>query len=272
MKYEQCEHKVDKFMERFINRNKYELEYIKSADKLLYLLKDFGDEYYDVSKKKENKLTHQIISHSFRVVQNLRLILLHLRDKGYMFNHNELGNMFIAANLHDIGKIITENDKSIKHDHNIIGYLMLKYLFKNDSLLTNYDKQIILEMVKMHSNKRHDKNKITIYTKILRDADLFDERCGDSLFNLLRDTTICESKNLNSYNYSESEEILSYAKSEIGKKFVFKRINVNENIELFEKELLKAEKKYIEYFHEPDLKTTLNDLRSCFGWEINIEL
>lgn len=269
------EKRVNKFIDKFISQNKNDLHNTFDVDDLLYLIKEFGDDYYDVSEKKQNKLTHQIIKHSFRVLNNLRTILLFLKDKGYKFNIDELNNMTIGAVLHDVGKVMCESDKKLKDaPHNLIGYLMIKRLFKYDNKLSNYDKCVILEMIKMHSDKRKDRDKITIYTKLLRDADLFDEICGDSLYDLLRDLTICVNINLNTYEYDGIPELIKESKSDSTIQKIVKRINVKENRKLFYRELKKAEAKYNEYFFRPKCNTTLNDIydEDDVKLSINIEI
>lgn len=261
MSKDMYEKRVNRFIDSFISHNRNELRQTSEVDDLLYLIKEFGDDYYDVSKKKQNKLTHQIIKHSFRVLDNLRTILLFLKDKGYKFNICELNNMTIGVILHDVGKVMCESDKKLKDaPHNLIGYLMIKRLFKYDNKLSDYDKCIILEMIKMHSDKRKDRDKITIYTKLLRDADLFDEICGDSLYDLLRDLTICVNKNLNTYEYDGIHELINEYKSDSTIQKIVKRINVKENRKLFYRELKKAEAKYNEYFFKPKCNTILDDI------------
>lgn len=261
MSKDMYEKRVNRFIDNFISHNRNELRQTSEVDDLLYLIKEFGDDYYDISKKKQNKLTHQIIKHSFRVLDNLRTILLFLKDKGYKFNICELNNMTIGAILHDVGKVMCESDKKLKDTpHNLIGYLMIKRLFEYDNKLSDYDKCIILEMIKMHSDKRKDRDKITIYTKLLRDADLFDEICGDSLYDLLRDLTICVNKNLNTYEYDGIHELINEYKSDSTIQKIVKRINVKENRKLFYRELKKAEVKYNEYFFKPKCNTILDDI------------
>lgn len=275
MSKDMYEKRVNKFIDKFISQNKNDLHNTFEVDDLLYLIKDFGDDYYDVSEKKQNKLTHQIIKHSFRVLNNLRTILLFLKDKGYKFNIGELNNMTIGAVLHDVGKVMCESDKKLKDaPHSLIGYLMIKRLFKYDNKLSNYDKCVILEMIKMHSDKRKDRDKITIYTKLLRDADLFDEICGDSLYDLLRDLTTCVNINLNTYEYDGILELIKESKSDSTIQKIVKRINVKENRKLFYRELKKAEAKYNEYFFKPKCNTTLNDIydEDDTKLSINIEI
>lgn len=275
MSKDMYEKRVNKFIDKFISQNKNDLHNTFDVDDLLYLIKEFGDDYYDVSEKKQNKLTHQIIKHSFRVLNNLRTILLFLKDKGYKFNIDELNNMTIGAVLHDVGKVMCESDKKLKDaPHNLIGYLMIKRLFKYDNKLSNYDKCVILEMIKMHSDKRKDRDKITIYTKLLRDADLFDEICGDSLYDLLRDLTICVNINLNTYEYDGIPELIKESKSDSTIQKIVKRINVKENRKLLYRELKKAEAKYNEYFFRPKCNTTLNDIydEDDVKLSINIEI
>lgn len=252
--------KVTLFMDEFMKENKNSLNKNMTEEECLYLLKDFADDHYDNGKKKTRKLTHKIISHSIRVLENLKLILCNLASHGYKFNINELNSMYIAAIFHDVGKIITENTSIKNKDHNIISYLIVKYLLDLDSGIKSYNKNSILEMIFMHSNKKKKRDKISIYTKIIRDADLFDERCGDSLFDLLRDLTICENTNLNSYNSEAVDLFIKQINSSSSLSYINERINVKLNKDLYQRELKRAMTKYYEYLDKPKVKTFMEDL------------
>lgn len=256
------EYKVKKFMDEFVFENKLALYRCNGVDELLYLIKDFGDDFYDIKKKKQNKLTQQVISHSFRVVNNMMIILKDLINKGDYFDETELYSMYIAALFHDIGKIMTRNDKLDNDDHAYISYLMMKYILDKDLIRTSMDfsYDIILEMIYAHSNKTKYRDQISIYDKILRDADLFDELCGDSLFELLRNKVRCINDNLNEFDFSESEDIIKCMKSFKTKEYVHRRINIESNKELYEYELKRAFDMYYEYFYRPKLNISLNDI------------
>lgn len=257
------EHKVKNFMDEFVFENKFALYKYDKIDELLYLIKEFGDDFYDIKKKKRNKLTHQVISHSFRVIINMMIILKDLTNKGDYFNETELYSMYIATMFHDVGKIITKNDTSMDDDdHAYISYLMMKYILDKDLIRTSiyYSCDIILEMIRYHSNKTKYRDQISIYVKILRDADLFDEICGDSLFELLRNKVRCINNNLNEFDYSESEDIIKCMRSSKTKEYVYKRINIESNKELYEYELKRAFDMYHEYFYRPKLNVSLNDI------------
>lgn len=256
-------HKVKNFMDEFVFENKFALYKYDEIDELLYLIKEFGDDFYDIKKKKRNKLTHQVISHSFRVVNNMKVILKDLANNGDYFDKTELYSMYIAAMFHDVGKIITKNDSSMDDDdHACISYLMMKYILDKDLIRASidYSYDIILEMIHYHSNKTKYRDQISIYVKILRDADLFDELCGDSLFELLRNKVRCINNNLNEFDYSESDDIIKCVKSSKTKEYVYKRINIESNKELYEYELKRAFDMYYEYFYRPKLNISLNDI------------
>lgn len=264
---------VNEFMDAFVKECDKQIKSLRDIKTFIYLIKEFGDYYYDVGVKKRNKLTHQVIKHSFRVAENLQMIICHLSDKGYYFNDDELYGMYISTILHDIGKIITENDDIPKDDHSIVSYLMVKYLIdKYPKINIKFNKNDVLEMIYSHSKKTKHRKKISIYSKIVRDADLFDECCGDSLYDLLRDVTLCENNNLNSYDYTEPDEIIKNLKTNRYKEYVIERINVEDNIKLFKKELKRAEKRYIEYFHKPDLNVTFDDIRAAMRLKVDIEI
>lgn len=256
------EYKVKKFMDEFVFENKLALYRYNGVDELLYLIKDFGDDFYDVKKKKQNKLTQQVISHSFRVVNNMMIILKDLINKGDYFDETELYSMYIAALFHDIGKIMTKNDKLDNDDHAYISYLMMKYILDEDLIRTSMDfsYDIILEMIYAHSNKTKYRDQISIYDKILRDADLFDELCGDSLFELLSSKVRCINNNLNEFDFSESDDIIKCMKSFKTKEYVHRRINIESNKELYDYELKRAIDKYYEHFYRPKINISVNDL------------
>lgn len=256
------EYKVKKFMDEFVFENKFALYRYNGVDELLYLIKEFGDDFYDIKKKKQNKLTHQVISHSSRVVNNMMIILKDLINKGDYFDETELYSMYIAALFHDIGKIMTKNDKIDNDDHAYISYLMMKYILDENLIRTtmDYSYDIILEMIYAHSNKTKYRDQISIYDKILRDADLFDELCGDSLFELLRNKARCVNNNLNEFDLSESEDIIKCMKSFKTKDYVYSRINIESNKELYEYELKRAIDKYYEYFYRPKINISVNDI------------
>lgn len=256
------EYKVKKFMDEFVFENKLALYRYNGVDELLYLIKDFGDDFYDVKKKKQNKLTQQVISHSFRVVNNMMIILKDLINKGDYFDETELYSMYIAALFHDIGKIMTKNDKLDNDDHAYISYLMMKYILDEDLIRTSMDfsYDIILEMIYAHSNKTKYRDQISIYDKILRDADLFDELCGDSLFELLSSKVRCINNNLNEFDFSESNDIIKCMKSFKTKEYVHRRINIESNKELYDYELKRAIDMYYEHFYRPKINISVNDL------------
>lgn len=253
---------VKKFMDNFIEYSIDELYPDIPVDDFLIIMKEFSDIYYNTYERKGNKITHKILNHSFRVLEHFKTILIDLKNNGHMFNLNEINAMYIAISLHDIGKFITENDNVKNKDHAIISYLMVKYLLNKTKDIDLYYKNIILEMVGMHSNKKQNIDDVSIYTKIIRDADLFDERCGDSLFELLRNKATCVDNNLNEYEYDESEYILECAKSIKTKKYVYERINIQSNKDLFSRELERAESQYYEYFYRPRVKTFMEDLHN----------
>ena len=138
----------------------------------------------------------------------------------------------------------------------------MKYILDKKLIRTSidYSYDIILEMIYSHSNKTKYRDQISIYDKILRDADLFDELCGDSLFELLRNKVRCINNNLNEFDYSESEDIIKCMKSSKTKEYVYKRINIESNKELYEYELNRAFDMYYEYFYTPKLNASLNDI------------
>ena len=96
----------------------------------------------------------------------------------------------------------------------------------------------------MHSNKNKKRNKITLMTKVLRDADLFDEKCGDSLTLLLYAKIKCPKWSLNSLEYDKSDEYIVEITKEKYYDDIKSKINIDEDFPVFKSEQQRAIDKY----------------------------
>lgn len=263
--------KVNKFMKGFVENYRRVILYPSSLEEILYAIKEYGVDYYNIEFQNANKLTHKIIKHSSRVLDNFKIIMNNLSKKGYYFTKNEINSMYIAIVLHDIGKIITDNDNIVSDDHASISYLMVDYLYKNGfKTIIDFNYDIVLEIVYYHSKKTKHQDKISLCCKVVRDADLFDECCGESLFILLRDLAKCNNNNLNSYSNVRPEEFLEHIQTKQFKKNIIKRINIDDNIKLFKRELKAAEKQYNEYFYTPKFNSSIEDIYNTSKFQIKL--
>lgn len=264
--------KVNKFMKGFVKNYRKVIICPSSLEEILYAIKEYGVDYYDIEFQDANKITHKIIKHSSRVLDNFKIIINHLTKKGYYFSKKEMNSMYVAIALHDIGKIITEHDGLINDDHASISYLMVNYLYKNGfKTIIDFDHDSVLEMIYYHSKKTKHQDKISLCCKVVRDADLFDECCGESLFVLLRDLAKCNNINLNSYTNVRPEELLEHVQTKKFKNDIIERINIEDNIKLFKRELKKAEKQYCEYFYRPKFNSSIEDIYAASKFQIEIE-
>lgn len=271
------ENVVCKFMNNFMNEYSEDLNIKMNIIEFLYLLHEFTTDFYELKKKKSNKLKNLVINHSCRVLKHLSSILKNLEQTGEKFSIKIRYDMLVGAMMHDIGKFITENTGIDNDEHNVVSYLMMKYLLDRCDIISQDHKTIILEMILMHSNKTKNRDNISICDKILRDADLFDEKCGDSLLELLKYKSKCVNINLNTIYYDESYEIIDELSSYKNIKYINKRINIEQNKKLFENEFKRAIIDFNEFVHHSHIEQQIieeheriSKLSQCLY--INIEI
>lgn len=271
------ENVVCKFMNNFMNEYSEDLNIKMNIIEFLYLLHEFTTDFYELKKKKSNKLKNLVINHSCRVLKHLLSIIKNLEQTGEKFSVKIRYDMLVGAMMHDIGKFITENTGIDNDEHSVVSYLMMKYLLDRCDIISQGHKTIILEMILMHSNKTKDRDNISIYDKILRDADLFDEKCGDSLLELLKYKSKCVNTNLNTIYYDESYEIIDELSSYKNIKYINKRINIEQNKKLFENEFKRAIIDFNEFVHHSHIEQQIieeheriSKLSQCLY--INIEI
>lgn len=195
-------------------------------------------------------LKRKIINHSNRVYRNMKLIVtnLELNEKIFLSKRDKFV-LSVSCLLHDIGKIYKDKD------HNIYSTIIVDYLLRLDK---RFDEDLIndiLDVIYNHSKKTKKKGKITILSKIMRDADLFDEECGDSLFYLLIGTSEFKKSNLNKIKIKEAKLLLYSKRDQKHKDEIKSKINTPGGYELYEKLLSEAAEKFYMFID------TIDDLK-----------
>lgn len=195
-------------------------------------------------------LKRKIINHSNRVYRNMKLIVtnLELNEKIFLSKRDKFV-LSVSCLLHDIGKIYKDKD------HNIYSTIIVDYLLRLDK---RFDEDLIndiLDVIYNHSKKTKKKGKITILSKIMRDADLFDEECGDSLFYLLIGTSEFKKSNLNKIKIKEAKLLLYSKRDQKHKDEIKSKINTPGGYELYEKLLSEAAEKFYMFLD------TIDDLK-----------
>ena len=196
-------------------------------------------------------LRSKIRDHGKRVSKNVDEIIIYLSEiKLIKLSNIEKQNLKIASLLHDIGKIYKDDNHEI-YSAIISKYLMnMDYKMRKDSIFNEARINEIINIILNHSHKKKKRNEINICSKILRDADLFDENCGHSLVSLLASVIKNNSKkvdkkgnkiyNLNHLIYDESDRYLNEVQTYHHLCDIYDRINIYENIFLFNKMLKEA--------------------------------
>lgn len=195
-------------------------------------------------------LKRKIINHSNRVYRNMKLIVtnLELNEKIFLSKRDKFV-LSVSCLLHDIGKIYKDKD------HNIYSTIIVDYLLRLDK---RFDEDLIndiLDVIYNHSKKTKKKSKISILSKIMRDADLFDEECGDSLFYLLIGTSEFKKSNLNKIKIKQAKLLLYSKRDQKHKDEIKSKINTPGGYELYEKLLSEAAEKFYMFLD------TIDDLK-----------
>ncbi len=103
------------------------------------------------------------IKHSFRVY-NYALEI----SQNFDLSENELNNLLLASIFHDIGNV------KQREKHALIGSEILETLLHSEGLdQSKFDKDIVLDLVRRHSEKKKPTNNKLL--QILKDADLLDQ-------------------------------------------------------------------------------------------------
>lgn len=211
-------------------------------------------------------LKNKIISHGHRVYKNAIKIINNLEAKEKLsLTNNEKGIITIACMMHDIGKIYSDKN------HNFYSTVIIDYILSKDKNISKDTVNSILEMVYFHSNKSKRKDKISMFAKILRDADLFDENCGESLFILLMTKIDNQSKNLNNVDYKVSKRLLKEKNDYIYTEKIKRKININVDVKLYNKLLQEATMNFYQIVQP--FEDEQSDLSKPYIYsDINIEL
>lgn len=184
-------------------------------------------------------LKRKIINHSNRVYRNMKLIVtnLELNEKIFLSKRDKFV-LSVSCLLHDIGKVYDDKD------HHLYSTIIVEYLLRLDK---RFDEDLIndiLDVIYNHSKKTKKKGKISILSKIMRDADLFDEECGDSLYDLLIGVSEFKKCNFNKIKLKEAKRLLYSKRDQSHKDEIKSKINTPGGYELYEKLLFEAAKKF----------------------------
>lgn len=186
-------------------------------------------------------LKNTIINHGVRVYRNAIIIMNNLcKTKKMVFSDNDKKVIFIGCLLHDIGKLYS------KENHHLYSTIIIDYILKKDNNMSKDMLNSILEIVFFHSSKNKRRDKISPLAKILRDADLFDENCGQSLLVLLVSNIKNKHNNLNFIDYTKSTRLLKEKMNPSYKAKIEEKINIESNKKLYNDLLWDAMSKYYE--------------------------
>lgn len=199
-------------------------------------------------------LKRKIINHSNRVYKNMKLIVtnLELKEKIFLSKRDKF-ILSVSCLLHDIGKVYNDSN------HNYYSVIIVDYLLRLDK---RFDEDLIndiLDVIYNHSKKTKKKSKISILSQIMRDADLFDEECGDSLFYLLIGVSGFKKCNLNKINLKQAKVLLYSKRDQKHKDEIKSKINTPGGYELYEKLLSEAAEKFYMFIDTIDNLKIEND-------------
>lgn len=227
---------------------KNKLSYKTTMIELLeIIINNFESDHCEDNKE---DLKRKIINHSNRVYRNMKLIVtnLELNEKIFLSKRDKF-ILSVSCLLHDIGKVYKDER------HNLYSRLIVDYILRLDK---RFDEDLIndiLDVIYNHSKKTKKKSKISILSKIMRDADLFDEECGDSLFYLLIGTSEFKKSNLNKIKIKEAKLLLYSKRDQKHKDEIKSKINTPGGYELYEKLLSEAAEKFYMFLD------TIDDLK-----------
>ena len=188
-----------------------------------------------------DELKNKIMCHGVRVYNNAKIIVSNLENKKIMYlSNNDKRILYLACICHDIGKIYSKNN------HHFYSVIILEYILNKLNIIKKEDIKYILEPIYFHSSKTKHKSKISQLAKILRDADLFDENCGQSLLILLVSNIKNKHNNLNFIDYKKSTRLLKEKMNPSYKAKIEEKINIESNKKLYNDLLWDAMSKYYE--------------------------
>ena len=231
---------------------KNKLSYKTTMIKLLEIIIDnFESDFCEDNKE---VLKRKIINHSNRVYRNMKLIVtnLELNEKIFLSERDKF-ILSVSCLLHDIGKVYKDKD------HHIYSVIIVDYLLRLDKRFDDDLINDILDVIYNHSKKTKKKDKLSILSKIMRDADLFDEECGDSLFYLLIGISGFKKYNLNKINLKQAKVLLYSKRDQKHKDEIKSKINTPRGYELYEKLLSEAAEKFYMFIDTIDNLKIEND-------------
>lgn len=235
---------------------KNKLSYKTTMIELLeIIINNFESDFCEDNKE---DLKRKIINHSNRVYRNMKLIVtnLELNEKIFLSKRDRFV-LSISCLLHDIGKVYKDNN------HHMYSTVIVEYLLHLDN---RFDEDLIndiLDVIYNHSKKTKKKGKISILSKIMRDADLFDEECGDSLYDLLIGVSEFKKCNLNKIKLKEAKRLLYSKRDQRHKDEIKSKINTPGGYELYEKLLFEAAEKFymfVSVIEDLEIKNDYYDL------------
>lgn len=215
------------------NKLSYKITMVKLLE---IIINNFESDFCEDSKE---DLKRKIINHSNRVYRNMKLIVtnLELNEKIFLSKRDKFV-LSVSCLLHDIGKVYKDEN------HHLYSTIIVEYLLRLDK---RFDEDLIndiLDVIYNHSKKTKKKNKISILSKIMRDADLFDEECGDSLYDLLIGVSEFKKCNLNKIKLKQAKRLLYSKRDQRHKDEIKSKINTPGGYELYEKLLFEAAEKF----------------------------
>lgn len=238
------------------------INYIDEEDFYFHMIQLFD---YDNPDYYKEDLYAVCVEHGIRVWLNAETIMKYHEDIGYRKYSNRERNIIKTASIfHDIGKLYK------KKNHAKWGSIIMEQLFihefKNNGYvnISKSDAEEIYKIIKFHGDKEEYRDRIDILTKVVRDADRFDEMCGDSLVETaianirnyrknINEENV-EKANLNYLDYRISDMIMNNRNDNETKAMMKREININVDYELYLHLLNQAN-------HEYDRRTQFHRLR-----------
>ena len=223
----------------------------------------------DLSIEDKNILKNKIINHTNRVYKNMKIIINNLELRNCIFlSDYEIFILNTACLLHDIGKVYKNKN------HNLYSAFIAEYLLSTDGRFDKNTINDILEIIYYHNKKDKNKSDVNILIKILRDADLFDENCGDSLLYLVISHIKNKDDDLNNLNVKKAKILLRQKMSDENRKEIESKINTPGGKELYRHLLDETIEKfymYIDYIEEYEESEDYYNMKYIDCLRINIE-
>lgn len=190
----------------------------------------------------DHVMRNKIMSHGRRVYNNAKVIIGDLEmNHGIALCEEDKRYLFYSCIFHDIGKLYSSSN------HALYSTFMMEYILTTLKIVDGDKLYKVLEPILFHSNKTKRKNKISLNAKILRDSDLFDENCGESLFRLLLTNIKNKQSDFNTIDFHRSTLLLKNKINHSHKTKIIEKINIETNITLYNNLLYSAMEQYYEF-------------------------